>query len=117
MLLCCNYCLAQEIKIIEYNNEPILTVSYDSAKVNIGGAELITIKLLLEYEKECYNDSTYVEYWQYQEQQSYTDSTGLSWNHCVYIPPIKIKEWQHKEPTFKDFLVWIRKKYNLPTKK
>lgn len=113
LLYTCTFCLAQ----IEFNTTPveeIISVTDDKTEVRVGGAEVITAKLLIAYEIECYNDSTYVEYFKYHESPSFTDSiTGMTWVNAVYIPPTLIKEWQHKEPTFKDFLVWVRKKYGL----
>lgn len=115
LLLTCTFLHAQNLDIIKYNNKPMLTVSGDSAKVNAGGAELITIKLLLEYEKECYNDSTYViyvvDYTSKPEAKNDTlDLTGLYATIGLYSEK---GEWRHKEPTFADFLRWAAKKYGL----
>ncbi len=113
LLLTCTFCLAQ----IEFTNtkvEDIIRVTHDRTEVRVGGAEVITAKLLIAYEIECYNDSICVEYLQYHESPSHTDSiTGLTVVYGVYYPPTLTKEWRHKEPTFKDFLVWVRKKYHL----
>lgn len=109
LLLTCTFCHAQ----IQFNNDSIqevIRVSFDSTKVKVGGAELLTIKMMVEYEKECYNDSTYVEYYQHNSPPMSDDGSCVL---AVYIPPTLVKEWRHKEPTFKDFVRWAAKKYGL----
>jgi hypothetical protein len=40
-----------------------LRINQDTSKVKIVGAELITIKLLMKYKTECFNDSTRLYEW------------------------------------------------------
>jgi hypothetical protein len=72
----------------------------------------ITVNMLLEYKKECFNDSTYVEYYKALKSPSevYDSKTGITTTLAVYIVPSLIKEWQHKTPSFPDFLEWIEKR-------
>jgi hypothetical protein len=112
MLVICCFCDLQaqtHFKIGDTDYEPILEVSQDSTDVTLVGAKLLTLKLLNKYKKTCYNDSIYVEYWRYNESPSSTDENGHTITYGVYISPTRIKEWQHKTPTFEDFLNWISK--------
>lgn len=114
LLLTCTFCLAQDFEIIKYNNKPILTVSSDSTKVNVSGAELVTVKLLIEYETECKKDTTYsygncVLYFEApklgkQENGDIIEKYGNYWI---------VKKAIIKEPTFSDFVRWAAKKYGL----
>lgn len=60
-------------------------------------------ELLTEYEKDCYNDSTqvmvYVNPNTEKSDSSYTLMAG--WNELI---------WKHKEPTFADFIKWLKTK-------
>ena len=111
LVICC-FCEMQaqtSLNIQNGSNQPILEVNHDSTKVTVLGTKLLTLKLLSKYKKSCYNDSTYVEYWRYNESPSSTDENGYTMTYSVHIAPTKIKEWQHKKPTFEDFLDWISK--------
>lgn len=113
MLLTCTFCLAQDLTIIEYNNTEILRVSHDSTEVMCGGVELITVKLLVKYETECYNDSVQATYdfyvWDNDTIKSHPSiDPGFTQG---YIGTKMI--YEHKEPTFKDFVRWAAKKYGL----
>ena len=67
--------------------------------------------LIQDYEKDCYNDSTYVEYWQHHSPPStYDPSTGLSMTLAIYMSPTLVKEWQHRDPTWKGFSEWLENK-------
>ena len=59
----------------------------------------LTVDLLLEYETECYNDSTEV-----MTHECPDNVPGCLLYHTWY-------KTIHKEPTFKDFLAWLRKKH------
>ena len=100
--------------IKEVNTSPLrvgTVVLADSGAVRNATFAEELLFLLQDYETECYNDSTYVEYWQYHESPSYTDSiTGASFVYTVHYSPTTIKEWQHKEPTFKGFIEWLKNK-------
>lgn len=72
----------------------------------------ITIQLLFQYEKECFNDSTVSYYfrlcddadcWNLPCEKGSFDEFG---NQCP-------EHWKHKEPTFADFLLWLRKRSEL----
>jgi len=111
ILLTFTFCNAQELVIIEYNDNEILTVNHDKTKVICGGAELITINLLLEYEKECYNDSSVAYYWTFCDMECWEVScikgdTNWFGQKCP-------EYWIHKTPIFSDFLKWIRKQKSL----
>ena len=67
--------------------------------------------LIQDYEGDCYNDSTYVEYWQHHNSPStYDPSTGIGMVYAIYCSPTLVKEWQHQEPTFKGFSEWLKDK-------
>lgn len=113
LLLTCTFCLAQ----IEFNTSPPpkvwMTVSGDSTRVMCGGAELITIKLLIEYETDCYNDSTKTTYDFYKwGNDTIMQTPSIDPGHTMgYIGRKTI--YEHKQPTFKDFVRWAAKKYGL----
>ena len=87
------------------NNKKVIKVNSDSMKINVHDAELVTINLLLEYDKECYDDSTYVEYYQHHSPLTNNDGTGTL---AIYITPTLVKVWHHKKPTFEGFLEWLK---------
>jgi hypothetical protein len=67
----------------------------------------ITTQDLLDYKRECWNDST--KQWVHQESPySYNDSTGIGISQGIYVMPKR--EWTHKPPTFEGFLNWIEKR-------
>ena len=101
---------AEELVILKQGTNEIIRVNSDTTKVNVGDAELITIKLLMKYKIECFNDSCQVDV--YVDPNKKTEiapgvySTTLMMGYCV-------KVWKHKEPTFSDFLDWLSKEYGL----
>ncbi len=63
-------------------------------------------RLFDEYKQDCYNDSTYVEYTKQPDYSPYTyKETGAVC--AIYLYPIKVKEWRHKQPTFDGFMSWL----------
>lgn len=69
-------------------------------------AQSVTIDDLLDYKKECYNDSILVKEHFMPEGQSFClfDYECLNNSHYRMV-------WIHKTPTFEDFIVWLQKKY------
>ncbi len=60
-------------------------------------------KDIQEYQKQCYNDSSYIEY-VYR-----CTMIGCTVYHGD-LPQI-IREWKHKEPTFEGFTNYLELKY------
>ena len=109
VLLTCTFCLAHVEIDNTYVPKPI-SISSDSAKVKVGGVELLTIKLMIDYEEECWNDSTEIDV--YIDPNRKTEiATG------VYSTTLMMgyyeKQWIHKIPTFQEFVRWAAKKYGL----
>jgi hypothetical protein len=87
---------------------PILEINSDTTCVKLLGSEVITVDLLLEYKKECLNDSTLVKV-NVNPDRNTTNSMGAT--TCVYYPPIWKDVWTHKSTdNFTDFLNWIEKR-------
>ena len=67
---------------------------------------IVTVELLLEYEQECYSDSSLFI------QQKHPGFSHISIDSIKFINPILVREtWIHEEPTFKGFLYWLKEKY------
>jgi len=88
-----------------YNNNPHLIPYIESNDFDYNGLtdkDIINVILSSynEYSQECYNDSAYkcgyVTIW--EKNKSY----GWSDYQC---------NWIHKEPTFTDFMEWLKNKY------
>ena len=62
-------------------------------------------KLMDEYEKHCYNDSTKYKYFDTIRANVYPSAL-----YIVRRNPIKATSYTHKTPTFADFLKWIKTK-------
>ena len=90
--------------------QTIMKPEIDSLKTVCDSDVLITLKLLIEYEKFCYNDSTEIDV--YVDPNVKTEvapgiySTTLMMGHFE-------KKWVHRQPTVADFVQWVRKKYSL----
>lgn len=108
LLLTCTFCLAQNTRkgqIVAYdgNNEQV----YELKSV---GIDTVIIKLMIEYETECANDSVIIGCTTKLVNDTLPDNLGgktILWRQIlvdVYVP---------KEPTFKDFVRWAAKKYGL----
>lgn len=61
------------------------------------------------YIDDCYKDSTLVEYWNYPNI-SHDNEDGLIVTNAIYIKPIKMNVWKHKEPTFVGYIEWLKNK-------
>jgi hypothetical protein len=65
--------------------------------------------LIQDYEEDCYNDSSYIELYQYYDSELPTKLTNMIVaTYPIYMVPIIVKGWHHKEPTFKGFSEWIK---------
>lgn len=66
-----------------------------------------------EYSTECYNDS--VKRCGYNYKNPITLTNGINLDACdntlVMFPEYECV-WIHKEPTFPDFMEWLKAKYN-----
>ena len=62
------------------------------------------LQALTEYETDCYNDSTYITVSLFTEQPS----NNISYVRYGYYTNTKI--WEHKQPTFPDFIKWLHTK-------
>ncbi len=71
------------------------------------------VELLIEYSNECYNDSSYIEYYRYPSSTMIDTIAGLLVTPAIYYSAIKVCVWQHKEPSFKGFVQWVAIKYDL----
>jgi len=65
------------------------------------------LKLLIEYETDCYNDSTLIQV-NVNPDRNFTGKNGST--TLVYYPPIWKDEWIHKQPILSDFIKWLHKK-------
>jgi hypothetical protein len=93
---------------INSDAKTLISVSGDSSEVMFYGAELLTVKLLLKYEIECYNDSTKVRTHKNEGEYeglclTYDGKECNADGHHKHI-------WRHKEPVFKDFIYWLKNK-------
>lgn len=90
-----------------------LRINQDTSKVKIVEAELLTIKLLMKYKTECFNDSTRLYEWSCWEGagfESKWEELGYKPFNCECGLTGEFK-YKHKEPTFSDFLNWLSKEY------
>lgn len=101
---------AQDLVILKQGQNEIIRVNSDTTKVKVGGAELITIKLLLKYKTECFNDSCQVDV--YVDPNKKTEIAPGVFSTTLMMG-YYIKAWKHKEPTLSDFIVWLSKEYGL----
>jgi len=132
LFMSCSYLFAQDsIPFIDgssFNYRSLITINEDSSEVTFYGVELLTVKLILQYADERYNDSTYERVHIYPNESVFINSTDTTTSPhstlstisdmcysygdgCVNPDHYKYK-WFHKQPTFPDFVQWIRKKYN-----
>ena len=88
---------------------PIISFNQPINKLNMENETSHLTELMGAYIKECYNDSTYVEYWKHHSPPTSTDSNGITIEDAIYIEPTLIKEYQHREPTFVGFYEWLKK--------
>ena len=90
---------------------PILTINEDGTEVTIGwdDAHLVTIELFLQYENDCWNDSTYLKGAIYKRLNGITFVDVRPEPYETMINYIKDTVlYTHREPTFKGFLKWIK---------
>ena len=74
--------------------------------------DCITLQDLIDYQKECYNDSTLeyeymIEYWNGVRFDTMYSKTIKRMPEC-YIT--QIKKWIHKQPTFEGFIEYLKNK-------
>jgi len=69
-------------------------------------AQSVTMDDLLDYKKECYNDSTLIKTHFLPKGETYciVDYECINSSHYRMV-------WKHRAPTFEDFIVWLQKKY------
>ena len=67
----------------------------------------ITVKDMIEYEKQCYNDSTARYYYLVCDNGCYEVPCNKGDKSFFGECPI---HWEHKKPTFEGFIIWIKKK-------
>jgi hypothetical protein len=101
---------SQELVILKQGQNEIIRVDSDTTKVKFGGAELITIKLLMKYKAECFNDSCQINV--YIDPNTTTEIAPGIYSSTLMMGYYK-KVWKHKEPTFSDFIDWLSKEYGL----
>lgn len=104
---------AQELVLLKQGQNEIIRANSDTTKVKVDGAELITIKLLMKYKTECFNDSTRLyelNCWDGMGFESIWEEWGYKPFNCECGLTGKFK-YKHKEPTFSDFLDWLSKEY------
>lgn len=96
---------------------PFLGIDTDGVKSSdslwyFNGSLFITLDMLLEYEKECYNDSTEVTFGYYQgrsgEFKAIYEYEPGAWS----VNLIRTEQgYVHKESTFIEFIKWMSNKY------
>jgi hypothetical protein len=121
-----NVALAQEVEMVA----PELVITGEDGMKSVAYIELLVAEVVRlkervkeienkecseaewydQYLKYCYNDSTLVTYTKAPDFSPYTSKkTGTV--QAIYLSPIEITEWKHREPTFTGYIEW-RKKIN-----
>lgn len=112
------YAQSQDLQYSQYCDEfhqisEGLYLCKNGKEINVSGVRLMAIDLFLEYKHECYNDSTFATYDWYQffhSDKKYKVSPSIDPGFTPgYLGRWGI--WEHKHPTFEDFLNWIENKY------
>lgn len=110
-----SFCFGQQdsVKIIDTDGTikviPSPTITVESEYTF--AARKIIAELFLEYEKECYADSTFVEMhcYKYQGDEYFRPKDCI--DPGFYLGYVGLKSWyEHKEPTFKGFIEFIKKR-------
>ena len=92
-------------KLDVYGNVGLLNGIEPNDTLNINCS---VIQLLFEYEAECKKDSFQVKTW--IDPNHKTDlGNGVGISTAIAGGYYKI-EWKHKEPTFSDFIQWLKSK-------
>jgi len=98
-----------EAEIYQIENEFFVDVSTPHRPfVWIGGC--INLIDLIEYETECFNDSTLVEV-HHVEELNITDWFSIGGGACMWprCPESHYRNvWIHRQPTFDGFISWIK---------
>ena len=93
------------------------TSQYDSIKGK-SDVEFALLRILEEYEAECYADSS-LHIWTSSpdvEIEPTIDSLGrkvYDYSMAIFVPAIAVhhRQWVHRESTFKGFIEFLRKKH------
>lgn len=112
LLLTCTFCSLLNAQEPPENRS--VNSLLDSTKIKVGGAELIMIKLLLEYDKKCYDDSTKFEGAVYKltDGTKFIGSRPKPYEYMTnYVKDTTY--YYHRQPDFADFVRWAAKKYGL----
>lgn len=115
LLLTCTFCLAQSNDTVEsFEDLTDRFTIFNTQVKGVDSAAVITVKLLLEYKKECSKDTTYFDgnYVLYFEapklgKQENGDIIEKYGNYWI------VKKAIIKDPTFNDFVRWVAEKYGL----
>lgn len=67
--------------------------------------EVEMLHLLELYERDCYNDSTFVQEWRIEFVRWDSLSPDVSTGH---YEEFLYSKWEHREPTFTGFIKWLK---------
>jgi hypothetical protein len=101
------------IEISNKKGETVLAMDSTFTITSYKGEKIITLSDLMEYEEECYNDSTEAAYDYYKWGNDTTiQSPSIDPGHIMgYIGRKNI--YIHKQPTFAGFIIWLKTKYKI----
>lgn len=88
-----------------------IEVSFDKKKASLNGADLITMRSLFAYKKECENDSIGVKYdiYKLKSGELITISTEKRIPDLQYVKSIIV--YEQAKPNFEGFLEYLYKNY------
>ncbi|WP_346856567.1 hypothetical protein [uncultured Draconibacterium sp.] len=108
LLLACTFCFSLNAQ--EQPENKSVNSLIDSSKVVCDGDALITAKLLIKYVEECANDSIVHGCTIIYEKDTLPDNLG---GYTIIGTQKVVDVYIPKEPTIKDFVRWVSKKYGL----
>jgi len=77
--------------------------------VTVFGEKYIKLSCFQEYQKECYNDSSFVEV--QIKPSGWCNSHVGGMSTAMHCPAVYEQKWVHRTPTFEGFLIFINKRY------
>ena len=76
-------------------------VKYSDINALVKSFNNIFVELFFEYEKDCYNDSTKICKHEFIKTDSLEQGVYAGYEQYIC-------RWHHKEPTFADFIQWVK---------
>ena len=87
----------------------LLFVAINCKAQNTEGLNLLTANDFRDYQKECYNDSSFVNV--QIKQSGWCNETINGMTTLLHCPAVYEQKWVHRIPTFEGFLIFINKRY------